>query len=148
MIQTNVPRGTLSGFGPIIVRWTRTSMNRSRVWISLRMHGVQVFHVEQPQKRREILNHRSVPRETSCKCSRILIRSARLGESIGSHHCDCKSKGWSWQDHYRGEPGSMSCHGRSAHTTGRLRFPGKRLRCHRFSERPLPAHAVSRFDLE
>jgi hypothetical protein len=32
---------------------------------------------------------RSVPRETSCKCNRILIRSARLGECFGSRHCNC-----------------------------------------------------------
>jgi hypothetical protein len=30
-----------------------------------------------------------VPRETSCKSSGILIRSARLGETIGPRHCNC-----------------------------------------------------------
>jgi len=40
----------------------------------------------------EILNANSVPRETSCNWSRILIRSARSGEYFGSRHRHCQSK--------------------------------------------------------
>jgi hypothetical protein len=40
----------------------------------------------------EILTANSVPRETSCNWSRILIRSARSGEYFGSRHRHCQSK--------------------------------------------------------
>lgn len=43
----------------------------------------------------EILSPNSVPRETSCKYTKTLIRSARSGEYFGSRHRYCQSKRWS-----------------------------------------------------
>src|SRR5215472_9149750 len=101
-----------------------------------------MFHVEQTRFHRKSEVRTIASLEKPCIRAVSLLFSAHLGDPLGPRHRNCESKRWSWENNNSGKFSGLPGGSRSADFTSRLRFAGKRVGGHRFSEGPFPKNPL------